>query len=430
MDMMKRYLMLLAAAAMMLCSVTSCLFKNDDIFEETASARISALMAKAGSAIADHPEGFVFQYFGKEGLGGYNFVVRFDNGKAFISCETAESDQVDECLYDIIKEDGAVLTFNTYSGLLQHFHEPSFSDVDGAGGDYEFRIESVEEDGTIRLKGKIGASKMQMFPLPSGYTPASWLDAVKEMEKAWEGDFYIYSNEYERLGSSIGNLGGKVLCIKEGAYPQANSYDFKRSAVYTPEGFRLQSRLEIGGYYGQEFILKDGEFVSTDGNLIFAGNGLTAPAYEEMAGPWILSYNNYFGKYFAKVITISTSKDGETLYVRNLFSSKELDNVKLRYVNGKLELHPHYLGRYEGYFVWGLLFDTRNSTVLWDEQTCARGVYTRENNRDVYYFSDCSTAVGDYSADGLILYEFSSETPSTNTQISNLDILCDICIYR
>lgn len=421
---------MVAAAVLMACSVTSCLFKNDDVFEQTASARITALMDRTKAALARHPEGFVLQYFGKEGLGGYNFVIRFQDGKAYISCETAESGYVEECLYDILKEDGAVLSFNTYSGLLQHFHEPSFSDVDGAGGDYEFRIEGVDDKDVIGLKGKIGGSRMQMFPLPEGYSPISWLDAVKAMQKQWEGDFYIYSNEYERLGSCIGQLGGKVLCVKEGAYPDANNYDYKRSAVYTPDGFRLQSTLDIGGYRGQDFRLKDGEFVATDGTIIFASNGLTAPAYEDMAGAWILSYNNYFGKYFAKVITISTSKDGETLYIHNLFSNRELDNVRLKYVNGRLELHPHYLGKYEGYFVWGLLFDTKQSTVLWDEQTCTRGVFTRENNRDVFYFSDCSTAVGDYSADGLILYEFSTETPSTNTQISNLDILCDICIYR
>lgn len=430
MNRIKRYIEMFAAAVLVLCSAASCLFKNEDVFEQTASARISALMDKAREAIDRHPEGFVLQYFGQEGRGGYNFVIRFESGKAFISCENAETDRVDECLYDILKEDGAVLSFNTYSGLLQYFHEPSFSDVDGAGGDYEFRIEGVDEDDTIRLKGKTGYSKMQMFPLPAGYTPQSWLEAVKQMQKQWEGDFYIYSDGYERLGSCIGQLGGKVLCVKLGAYPDANTYDYKRSAVYTPDGFRLQSKLEIGGYYGQDFRLKDGEFVSTDGTLIFASNGLTAPKYEDMAGPWILSYNNYFGKYFAKVITISTSKDGETLYIKNLFSNRELDNVKLKYVNGRLELHPHYLGKYEGYFVWGILFDTKQSTVLWDEQTCTRGVFTRENNRDVFYFSDCSTAVGDYSADGLILYEFTSETPSTNTRINNLDILCDICIYR
>lgn len=430
MDRMRRYILLLFAAVAMALCVSSCLFKNDDIFEQTASARITSLMDKTKGAIERHPEGFVFQFFGKEGRGGFNFIVRFENGKAYMSCETAPSDKVEECLYDILKEDGAVLSFNTYCGLLQYFHEPSFSDVDGAGGDYEFLVEGVDEDDTIRLKGKIGSSRMRMFPLPSGYTPQSYLEAVKAMQKQWEGDFYIYSDSYERLGSCIGQLNGKVLCVKEGAYPNANNYDYKRSAVYTPDGFRLQSKLEIGGYHGQDFVLKNGEFVCTDGSLIFSSNGLTAPAYEDMAGAWILSYNNYFGKYFAKVITISTSKDGETLYIKNLFSNRELDNVKLKYVNGRLELHPHYLGKYEGYFVWGILFDTKQSTVLWDEQTFAQGVFTRENNRDVFYFSDASTAVGDYSADGLILYEFTSETPSSSTRVNNLDILCDICIYR
>lgn len=417
-------------AASMALSLSSCLFSNKDVFEETASARITNLMQQAQDAIGRHPEGFVLQYFAKEGMGGYNFIVRFDGGKAFLSCESAASDRVDECLWDIIKEDGAILTFNTYCPLLQKFHEPSFSDVDGAGGDYEFQISSVDTDDTIHLKGKIGGSVMKMFPLPEGFTPVSWLDAVKQMQKKWQGDFYVYSSDAERVGSTVGQLGGKVLCVTEGIYPSTNSYNYKRSAVYTPSGFHLQNKLVLGGYYGQDFILKDDEFVSTDGNLVFAGTGLVAPSYDDMAGVWMLRYNNYFGKWFVKPVVVSTSKDGETLFIRNLFSSSELDNVKLKYVDGRLELHPQYLGRYEGYYVWGLLFDTKQSTVMWDEQTCVRGVYSKENDRDVYYFSDCGTAVGDYSADGLILYEFTTPEPSSSTQINNLDILCDICLYR
>lgn len=422
---MKRLFTLLAAAFLL----TACLFKNDDIFDETASARMSGLMTKASEAIARHPEGWVLQYFSTENSGGYNYVIRFDNGKAYISCETAASDYVEECLYDIIKEDGAVLTFNTYSSLLQQFHEPSFSDVDGAGGDYEFRIQGVGEDDVISLIGKIRGSSMRMMPLPEGYTPASWLDAVKTIQSAWKGDFFIYSSDYERLASCIGQHDGKVICITEGMYPSASSYNYKRSAVYTPEGFQLQSKLSIGGYYGQTFKLTGDEFVSTDGNLIFSTTGLVAPSYEQMAGNWLITYNNYFNKYLAKTVTITLSKDGETLYVNGLFSG-DLDHVKLKYRNGRLELHPQYLGQYTGYHVWGLLFDTRQSTVMWDEQTYVRGVYTKENNHDCFYFSDCGTAVGDYSADGLILYEFTTEKPSTTTQVDNLDILCDICIYR
>lgn len=427
---LKGILMKITVAATMSLSLTSCLFSNKDMFDLTASARVTDLMQAAQDAIDRHPEGWVLQYFAKEGRGGYNFVVQFKGGKAYLSCETDASDRVDECMWDIIKEDGAVLTFNTYCPLLQQFHEPSFSDVDGPGGDYEFQISSVDENDTIHLKGKIGGSLMQMFPLPEGYTASSWLDAVKSIQKDWKGDFYVYSKDSERVASTTGHLGGKVLCITEGLYPSFKTYDYKRSAVFTPNGFRLQSRLVLNGYYGQDFVLKDNEFVATDGNLVFAATGLVPPAYEQMAGVWMLRYNNYFSKYFLKQVVITTSKDGETLYIKNLFSSSELDNVKLKYVDGRLELHPQYLGRYDGYYTWGLLFDEKQSTVMWDEQTCVCGVYTKDNDHDVFYFSDCDTAVGDYSADGFILYEFTSEKPSTSTQINNLDILCDICLYR
>lgn len=419
-----------AALALSALSVCGCLFANEDVFEESASARMVNLIDDTRAALERHPEGWVLQYFCKEEVGGYNFVVTFDGTTARISCETAASDYSEECMWQIIKEDGAVLTFNTYSGLLQHFHEPSFSDVDGTGGDYEFRIQSVGEDDLITMIGKTGGATVRMFPLPDGFTSKSWLDSIAAIENKWNGDFYIYSSDYERIGGSTGHLGGKVLCITEGKNHTPASYTYKRSAVYLPDGFRLQNKLEIGGYYGQEFKLEGNEFVATDGNIRLSGNRLTPPTYEEMAGVWMLRYNNYFGKYLAKGVTVTTSRDGKTLYLKNLFSSKELDNVKLEYDNGRLRLYPQYLGEYGGYHVSGVLFDAKKSTVLWDKTTYTCGVYANEDGHQCFYFSDCSTAVGDYSADGLILYEFTTEEPSVNTRVNNLDILLEICLYR
>ena len=97
----------------------SCLFEDDELFEQSSSERIGELIESTRTILESNQRGWVMEFFPSLSYGGYNFVMVFADGKATISCETAEPDYTEECLYDVIKEDGAILTFNTYSNILQ-----------------------------------------------------------------------------------------------------------------------------------------------------------------------------------------------------------------------------------------------------------------------------------------------------------------------
>ena len=413
-----------------MAAASSCLYEDRENFDESASQRVRSLVERTEATLASHPEGWVMQYFGDAGRGGYNYVFRFDGQKAQVSCETASSDYVEECLWEIIREDGAVLTFDTYSALIQQFHEPSFGNVEGYGGDYEFRIVGIDENDVISLSGKIHRGSMRMFPLPEGYTPQSWLDAVKDMEGRWGGDFNVYSSDYERLASTMGFHGGRTLCFTEGLYPSVTTYDYKKSIIWTPDGFRFQDVLSLGGYHGQDFIWDGESFSAADGNLRFTDNGVSLPSYDDIAGKWYLHYFNYFSSYYNLEVELVPAGDGRTFRIDGVFKVEDLDNLKVVYDNGRLYIYPQQLGMYSGYYVWALPFDSAMSTVLWDAETCLRGNYQKENGREYYQFADCGTASGDYSTDSIILYEFVTEEPSVSTRVTNLDVLCEMYLYR
>ena len=68
------------------------------------------------------------------------------NGKAYASSDIAPADSVATSSYDVIKDKGPVLTFNTENGIMHFLAQPYQNDVDGEQGDYEFVIMRTTND--------------------------------------------------------------------------------------------------------------------------------------------------------------------------------------------------------------------------------------------------------------------------------------------
>ena len=61
-----------------MAAASSCLYEDRENFDESASQRVRSLVERTEATLASHPEGWVMQYFGDAGRGGYNYVFRFD----------------------------------------------------------------------------------------------------------------------------------------------------------------------------------------------------------------------------------------------------------------------------------------------------------------------------------------------------------------
>ncbi len=110
--------MMLAAVSF---SMQSCLHDNDEIFEKSAAERIDEAVANAKSLLLSADNGWKFEYYlGSEySYGGYNYIVKFGNdGKAHVSGEIADADMVTSSSWDVVKDQGPVLTFNTYNAIM------------------------------------------------------------------------------------------------------------------------------------------------------------------------------------------------------------------------------------------------------------------------------------------------------------------------
>lgn len=176
--------LLLALPALML---TSCLKDQEDIFPDSASARVSKYLDNTKRVLTSAENGWVLNYFPdrNQSYGGYSYTMSFDEDNAKIYCELA--DDVLEPItttYTLKNEDGPVLMFDTYNEYMHYFATPTGSS--GAGGyeaydgDFIFIIMNISEDEkTITLKGNRSGNILYMHKL-EGQTPESYQSVMKE----------------------------------------------------------------------------------------------------------------------------------------------------------------------------------------------------------------------------------------------------------
>jgi len=166
-------LSLLCGAAL---ALGSCAGEEKSLFDKSAAERLNAISETYSSRLMASPNGWAMQLYPQnvkeypEGA-GYLLLMRFNAdhtvkvamNNVLSDSRYAESTSV----WDIITDQGPVLSFSTYNNCLHAFTNPedltftgTSDDPDnekgtGMGGDYEFVIVKAPEDGSyLMLKGK------------------------------------------------------------------------------------------------------------------------------------------------------------------------------------------------------------------------------------------------------------------------------------
>lgn len=165
-------------------SLQSCLHDNEDYFDgKSAAERIDETVASDKQLLESAPNGWKLLYYTGEEYtgGGYTYLCKFKAGKAYVSGDMAQkADSVCKSSYDIIKDQGPVLTFDTYNDLMHKFATPTSGSIDGEQGDYEFIIQKTTND-SIYLQGKKWGNKMVMVRMPNELSWEEHLDSINKV---------------------------------------------------------------------------------------------------------------------------------------------------------------------------------------------------------------------------------------------------------
>ena len=192
---MKKIIFSLAIAAMAL-SLTGCAGEEDNIFEKSAAERLNESSDKYSARLEAQPNGWAMQYYPtlkdeSPAGSGYLILMDFD---ADHSVRVAMDNRFSSNAYatatsgwEVIKDNGPVLSFNTYNSCMHAFSDPEdipwTSDneqSEGCGGDYEFIIVDAPEDASyMMLKGKKRDTYNLLTPVEEGVDYAEYLADVK-----------------------------------------------------------------------------------------------------------------------------------------------------------------------------------------------------------------------------------------------------------
>jgi len=251
-------------------ALTSCSFEDEDYFDQPAALRIEQATTDIQKILVDAPNGWAMQYFtGMNEVEGFNLLARFDqNGKVTLGSNhrylrDGNANKYTEAtsLYQMLREDGPVLAFNTWNEILTPFIDPVdykqaprvlVKDGEGMHGDHNLVVTSYSKD-EILLRGERYGAIVRMVPCPT----ESWQDYI-DASAAAKASFataaitnYYVTNGTDTLYFKNLRSGVITYCerINDPLFPTTIN------CVFTPNGFRLHRKNNINGTTFQEFTM-------------------------------------------------------------------------------------------------------------------------------------------------------------------------------
>ncbi|MGN0213510.1 MAG: DUF4302 domain-containing protein [Muribaculaceae bacterium] len=339
----KIFKLLFGCVALLALSLQSCSNKEDEIFEESPSARLQALMDKTQATLVSSENGWVMDYFPDRDLsyGGFLYILKFTNQTVEAYCELSEDlTESIESLYRMTNDDGAVLTFDSYNEFLHFFATPSSGRYEAYDGDFEFKIMKVEDD-LITVKGKRTGNTMYLHRLKE--------EPVQYLEKCVETSENIFAPE------ASGVYGG--TSIEAYVDPDVrritiylNGGEYSEYYMPTPTGIRFVEPLEINGATISELSYDSVKFIfsGTDSKGATIQFTCVLPEeymfFEEFEGDYRMYLSTSSSRYYVDVKLVP---EGDH-YILEGFHRKF--NPVLTFVKAKgcLEMRSQDVGEYNG----------------------------------------------------------------------------------
>ena len=188
---MKKVLLYIMVALGMV-SMQSCLHDDKELFEESAAERLEHATQETKQILESSTSGWALQYYlGEEySGGGMTYLLKFKDGKADATIDLlGDPSNISHSSYDVIKDQGPVLTFNTYNEWMHYFANPN-TDGTTSGGDFEFVVMRVSND-TIDLKGRTTGNKMRLVRLPEDTDWETYLNSIADFEEDMFASYHV-----------------------------------------------------------------------------------------------------------------------------------------------------------------------------------------------------------------------------------------------
>ncbi len=293
---MKKALYILPVLAL---GLAACSNEEESIFDQSAAERLEAGQKEYFSTLCADGGIWAMEYFANEEEPGYMFVMQFHADKS-VDVHTdhkwiGSKYRSERSLWDVINDNGNVLTFNSYNTLFHVFSTPeniegadaplnsNGEDVDEQGyghdGDYEFML-MENSNGNIRLLGKKRGYYAYLRHLPSDTDPKAYLADIAAKRKLFANKkfpTYIMTETATGAEYDVTGLGSGVVSIMPSGSTNPYAQTETKACVITANGLRPIKAFDCIRSNDSHFGVDEFTWAS-DGALVAPGMRITAPA--------------------------------------------------------------------------------------------------------------------------------------------------------
>lgn len=319
--------------------LSACSLHDDtELFGEPAAERLEKNVAADKTLLESAANGWELHLWtGKDYSGsGYTYFMKFANDKVTVSSDIAPANMKTTSSYDVISDQGPVLTVNTYNEVFHYLAEPSMDDDDGEQQDYEFVIMRTTND-SIYLRGKKWGNHMVMTRVAES---TSWEDEINKIQQMDEGLMRTFS-----LVEGNDTLGG-VSLGDDRILTYTDKSGYKKIPYYvSTKGITLAKPLEVNGKALQELNYDADDMSLNPDGATAQGVKLSVKLpknymkYSEFAGDYNMT--TYWG---ASKLTLHLvpAGDGKTYLLKGMNANFDL-TLTYDKTSGTLSLNTQHL---------------------------------------------------------------------------------------
>ncbi len=263
--MKKIYLAILCATAGL--SLQSCLHDDKEYFDESAANRIESTVENTQKILESATNGWQLHYFTGEGYtgGGFTFLLKFQNGKVTVAGDPqlATSSERATSSYGVDRSMGPVITFNTYNSILHLLGTPTYSNIQGEQGDWEFVVTKLTQD-SIYVRGKKWGNDMVFTRLAENIDWTARLDSIATAENLLDVN-YTAGSSADDASKMIEVSTSTRRIVSRSASNQLVEQPF----YVTTTGISTLNPVNIGSEQVSDFAVdKDGNLTATNGTNV------------------------------------------------------------------------------------------------------------------------------------------------------------------
>lgn len=345
------------SALILMLSLAACAPSEvDDIFDESAAARLDNAVKNYTELLKSDGGRWLMQYFANPDMEGINFIMTFHNdGSVDISTQNAYVNggafYSDRSLWEVVSDYGPVLSFNTYNKAFHVFSSPQ-SDGSGYEGDYEFIILNADND-KINLRAKKSRDKgtvidVVMTRLNSTEYPTDedYFTALSDRSsKAFSARITDY---VLTTGSGKRYICNDVTTMIWSFYPEGGTLldnGEYMNAIITTKGLRFMEPLSFLPEYDENDVAAQNFEFQEDGSLLCTDDGVTsikgpdrADALVQSSVTWTVDKSNIGGEFataYADIVAQGRSIFNQTFNWIQLKYTLNVGRFGIYFKNGR-----------------------------------------------------------------------------------------------